>query len=54
MVTDLQGYYDADNKEYILTDPAIQCIKVDLFGRTNLSVEAINRCKKQYKIYLKR
>lgn len=52
MVTDLQGYYDKDEKIYILTDPAIQCKSIDLFGKTNLGKKMITKCLKTYKRYV--
>ena len=53
MVTDLQGYHDKDTNTYILTDPAIQCTSLDLFGRTNIGPRMITKCLKIYKKYVK-
>ena len=51
MVTDLQGYYEENKRLYVLTDPAIQCKSLDLFDKTNLGEENIERCFEIYSKY---
>jgi hypothetical protein len=43
MVTDCQGAYDAANKQFVLTDPAIQCKNVLRFDKTNMSEKGFDR-----------
>ena len=43
LVNDCQGAYDAAKKEFILTDPAIQCKNVLRFDKTNMSEKGFER-----------
>lgn len=43
LVNDCQGAYDAANKQFILTDPAIQCKNVLRFDKTNMSEKGFER-----------
>ena len=51
MIVDLQGVHSAEYG-FVLTDPAILCEDIAMFGNNNLGKRAIERCKSALESFL--